>query len=1139
MRKHAITGSKHISLFGLLFFMIIQLQVYSQEFTSVDTIIASEYIVKAERFIDELSVDSAEFYYLQAQKIYDDANNIIGYIKASNGLGEAYNRNNKLVKGLLLLQKTQKIIIENIGDSNFYLADNYNKTAIGYYFMSDFKESLKYLNLSLELKLKILAPNHSSIGDSYNNIGVMHDMLGEKEKAINAYLKALEIIKSAEIINNIDLANTQENIAILYFDLSKYDLALKYEKEVCNIFYKEFGDNHLKYLNSYELIGVVLFNMERYKQAELILKDVFEKKQKILLPHNPYMINSFINVGNLYFIYGNVSRALKYHLKAYEFLEAYSENEINYAFIDLFNNIGNDYNELAQHELAIEYYNKAYAIAHQIFGKNHIIYSSYFNNIAIAHTHQKKYNLAIEYLYKAEKILLKNKGSEKTLLNIYSNLAVNYFHDKKPEKSKEYFNKAVQLAIKLYGNNSPSLATIYGNIGTLYHDSKDFINSSLYFEKSLKIRKENFGIKHPDVASAYVSYGLAYFENEVYDTALLCYQHAYIANLPEYKTEQSEEFENIILNPTLDFLICPDFEIPYNYFELIRTNAQKLSVFEMLYFKTNDIKYLHPAYDLYFFCDTVISEYRKGITKDSDKLILSELFGELYPNASFTCMELFDLTKDSTYLKDAYYFLQKGKSLILIETMNEINARKIAGIPDSLLIKERNITDELSYLQRQLITADKSDIPEIYKSKLNLAIKLDKLTSEFEQNYPKYYDLKYNVKSLSIKEIQSELDENTCILSYYEADYRYLYTMITKDSIEIVTIPVTENFIDTINYFRNSLIYPESGRFKSFYKRNGYNLYKLLFPQNLPESVENIIIIPDHKLSVFPFEALLTSEVTSDMSLSEYPFLIKKYNLTYNYAERLVYNGLKDRAIKEKQYDFIAFAPVFSDMNTNHTSRNTKTILNNIQTDIDTNNVRSRFINRMMISALPGTEEEVKSIYNLFNQNSLSAKVNLYEAADENEVKTSNLIDYKFIHFATHGFANTENPELSGLLLAQDSTDNEDNILFLDEILSIEIDPELVVLSACETGLGKIYKGEGMIGLSRSLIYSGAKNISVSLWKVSDESTQKLMTEFYKNILIDNSGKYGNSLRKAKLNLINSERFSHPFYWSPFILIGN
>jgi len=122
---------------------------------------------------------------------------------------------------------------------------------------------------------------------------------------------------------------------------------------------------------------------------------------------------------------------------------------------------------------------------------------------------------------------------------------------------------------------------------------------------------------------------------------------------------------------------------------------------------------------------------------------------------------------------------------------------------------------------------------------------------------------------------------------------------------------------------------------------------------------------------------------------------------------------------------------------------------------------------------------------------------------------------------------NEEKPELSGLILAQDKTSHEDNILFTGEIYNLKFNADLTVLSACETGLGKISEGEGVIGLSRALIYAGTKNLMVSLWKVSDQSTSKLMIEFYTNLLKD---KKGNSYSKHLRNLLMKVNIFIPFY---------
>ena len=110
--------------------------------------------------------------------------------------------------------------------------------------------------------------------------------------------------------------------------------------------------------------------------------------------------------------------------------------------------------------------------------------------------------------------------------------------------------------------------------------------------------------------------------------------------------------------------------------------------------------------------------------------------------------------------------------------------------------------------------------------------------------------------------------------------------------------------------------------------------------------------------------------------------------------------------------------------------------------------------------------------------------------------------------------------------------------MFSGEIYNLELNADLTVLSACETGLGKIAEGEGVIGLTRALLYAGSKNIIVSLWQVSDESTSQLMVDFYKNIFLNDKEGFSENLTKSKLKLINEGKFAHPFFWSPFVLIG-
>jgi CHAT domain-containing protein len=173
----------------------------------------------------------------------------------------------------------------------------------------------------------------------------------------------------------------------------------------------------------------------------------------------------------------------------------------------------------------------------------------------------------------------------------------------------------------------------------------------------------------------------------------------------------------------------------------------------------------------------------------------------------------------------------------------------------------------------------------------------------------------------------------------------------------------------------------------------------------------------------------------------------------------------------------------------------------------------------------------------LFTEKKLRSKTFLRSHADETIAKSGTLKEYSFLHFATHGIVDEKRPELSRIFL-QTASVAEDGSLFTGEIYNLELNADLVTLSACQTGLGKISKGEGVIGLSRALVYAGARNIMVSFWSVADESTAILMKEFYRNVLDGGNRDYAGNLRLAKLSLMSQEKYRSPYYWAPFVLIG-
>jgi CHAT domain-containing protein len=178
----------------------------------------------------------------------------------------------------------------------------------------------------------------------------------------------------------------------------------------------------------------------------------------------------------------------------------------------------------------------------------------------------------------------------------------------------------------------------------------------------------------------------------------------------------------------------------------------------------------------------------------------------------------------------------------------------------------------------------------------------------------------------------------------------------------------------------------------------------------------------------------------------------------------------------------------------------------------------------------------VNEISELFSSKNLKRVLLTREKADEQSIKDTSLKDFTYLHFATHGIVDETRPELSRIFLH--SSTKEDGSLYSGEIFNLQLNAKLVTLSACQTGLGKIFKGEGVIGLSRALVYAGSEKIMVSFWNVPDRSTASLMKNFYHQLLSTSSDNLAVSLRQAKLDLMRDHQYASPYYWAPFVLIG-
>ena len=359
----------------------------------------------------------------------------------------------------------------------------------------------------------------------------------------------------------------------------------------------------------------------------------------------------------------------------------------------------------------------------------------------------------------------------------------------------------------------------------------------------------------------------------------------------------------------------------------------------------------------------------------------------------------------------------------------------------------------------------------------------------------------------TLHEVQQSLPaEQTLILEYFLGDSSSTLWVIAQEEHEMFVLPGRQELADNIETLRFSLSQPDPANL-NFFSKSAQSLFALLLKpaEKLIKKGAKLVIIPDGELFYLPFEALLTKAPKrgKDSDPASFPYLVLKHPITYGHSATILMNmpsGMQ--TISGTPASFLAFGnPTFS----------------------------SKY------PRLEHSAAEVKNIASLFAPS--SADVFTQNAASEQQFKALDLEKYQYIHFATHGTMDEVVPDFSSLVLAMDPDRNEDGLLQAWEIAELEMQADLVVLSACQTGLGKQVRGEGLVGLTQSLIYSGASSVIVSLWSVADHSTSEFMTAFYNNLIIQEMDK-SVSLQEAKLSMLEDVNLAHPFYWAPFILIG-
>jgi len=517
--------------------------------------------------------------------------------------------------------------------------------------------------------------------------------------------------------------------------------------------------------------------------------------------------------------------------------------------------------------------------------------------------------------------------------------------------------------------------------------------------------------------------------------------------------------------------------------------------------------------------------------------------------------ETADLLYDMQRAREALEVAERGRARAFLDMLAEAHM----GLADELTADQRKredaISARISALQKGLWKEGISPDDE-KKGKTELSAAEDELETfrlEVRRSNPRYASVRYP-EPLSVSQIQNELlDDHTALVEYLLGEKRSLVWLVTRDKITAAVLPPRREIEEQVFAFRKSItqrtssltLQPALAESNELGQKLYYSLLKAIARDFVAK--RTLIFIPDGALGYLPFEALVT-----DSSGGGHPaqpvYFAEKFTVVYGpsasalvtlqglhppgaatpkallaLGDPVVASGAAS-ASTTKKADATRLAP-------DTAQPTTEAPLPALPSPADDYAERGFSFVR-----LPYTRDEVLAISRLFPVE--ERKVYLGEAASEEAVKAEKLDQYRYIHFASHGFIDEAQPSRSGILLSRDPHSAEDGVLQMGEIMRLLMNADLVTLSACSTGLGKLVSGEGILGLTRAFFYAGARNVTVSLWNVNDSATAELMKHFYQNL---NRGvPKSEALRQAKLSLLHGPNaaWRQPYFWGAFILVG-
>lgn len=759
------------------------------------------------------------------------------------------------------------------------------------------------------------------------------------------------------------------------------------------------------------------------------------------------------------------------------------------------------------HGRAEEYFKASLRIRQKILGEGHSDIAYVQSMLGLCYYRRGNFDQSIASLEEALASFENVYGKNHNMVGSTNlNLGMVRVESEQYQAAIGNFLSALRIWKQLFGESSRQVLSIYNNLGMSYLRLDQHKNAQEAFEKAYELVVEKYPTYHPYPARIASNLGRTHRALLQFPEALSWHQQALGHLVPDLDTDPYASL------PSLQGPIAGELV------EALRLKG------ETILFKNEgpdpNKKEVETALAIFTQTNDLIDSLRLGFREESSKLSYSRQAKSTYEGGLAAASILYHMTGESRYMDQAFEFSERSKSLVLLEALQLDEAVAFDEVPDEIRFRETELRLQMADYQQELYELAKNGPATASDQKLELERaqflarqSYDSLIRVLERNYPAYFRHKYDLKVASIEETRHLLPDSTAWLEFFVGDKDMHLFCLTADSLIWLKQAITGDLSERIKQFRESIYSPFfQGKMpgpEQEYEQHGHNLYQeLLAPlmDRFPGLPTKWIVVVDGALGYVPFDALLLKVPEQTGKYKSYPYLGKSYQISYTYSATLLKQLLSGASDQRSASRSIAFAPVFSREGEEQ--------------------LKGEAL-RAGLGPLPFSKKEVKEIGKLIQCKTFLQS----EANRENFLKLAP--DSRLIHLSTHAKVNDLQAELSCVIFAGPDS------LTAHEIAAMDLQAELVVLSACETGLGKLYEGEGILSLARGFTYAGSQSLLTTLWRVNDATTAGIMGDFYTQLAAGLPK--GDALHFAKQNHLDQQDhlLAHPFYWAGYTLMGN